>query len=234
MSPVPRGARTTQDRGLLSESVRRHLLESILDGTLVAGERLHDDQLTEWLGVSRTPIRTALERLADAGLVEMEPNRFTRVVRPDPSLLREALAVYGALHAAAAEAVVPDLDDAEVDELRCVAATALDGVARAAETRDHAAALEALGPVFDFVVGRTRNPVLVAALGGLETRLLFFVRSLRVVVTEAEAAAFAGEVVRAAEARDGRAAAAAMAAFLARQAGGARGGRSGGGVGGAA
>ncbi|WP_309146596.1 GntR family transcriptional regulator [Curtobacterium sp. MCBD17_021] len=49
------------------------------DGTLVPGERLNDDQLTAWLGVSRTPVREAIARLVAEGFVEMAANRYTKV-----------------------------------------------------------------------------------------------------------------------------------------------------------
>lgn len=51
----------------------------ILDGTLAPGSRLRDKELAEQLGVSRTPIREALLRLEDEGLVKTKPNRSTLV-----------------------------------------------------------------------------------------------------------------------------------------------------------
>ncbi|HUD01672.1 MAG TPA: GntR family transcriptional regulator [Rhabdochlamydiaceae bacterium] len=51
----------------------------ILDGTLTPGIQLRDKQLAEQLGVSRTPIREALLRLEDEGLVITKPNRSTLV-----------------------------------------------------------------------------------------------------------------------------------------------------------
>jgi DNA-binding GntR family transcriptional regulator len=51
----------------------------ILDGTLAPGAQLRDKQLAEQLGVSRTPIREALLRLEDEGLVKTTPNRSTLV-----------------------------------------------------------------------------------------------------------------------------------------------------------
>ena len=57
------------------------LREAIVDGTLAPGEQLHDEELCGWLGLSRTPVRDALRRLRDEGLVEMAPQRFTRVAR---------------------------------------------------------------------------------------------------------------------------------------------------------
>ncbi len=51
----------------------------ILDGTLAPGAQLRDKELAEQLGVSRTPIREALLRLEDEGLVKTKPNCSTLV-----------------------------------------------------------------------------------------------------------------------------------------------------------
>ncbi len=51
----------------------------ISGGTLERGARIHQEELAEELGVSRTPIREALRRLAAEGLVEMRTNRGARV-----------------------------------------------------------------------------------------------------------------------------------------------------------
>lgn len=82
MAIEPRGT-------VLGDEVYARLGEAILDGRLAPGERLRDQELAEWLGVSRTPVREALQRLERTGLVEVSPNRYTRVSIPDPSLLQE-------------------------------------------------------------------------------------------------------------------------------------------------
>jgi DNA-binding GntR family transcriptional regulator len=51
----------------------------ILDGTLAPGEQLRDKELAKQLGVSRTPVREALLRLEDEGLVKTKPNSSTLV-----------------------------------------------------------------------------------------------------------------------------------------------------------
>ena len=53
--------------------------ERIADGTLARGARVHQEDLATELGVSRTPVREALRRLAAEGLVEMRTNRGARV-----------------------------------------------------------------------------------------------------------------------------------------------------------
>jgi DNA-binding GntR family transcriptional regulator len=57
--------------------------ERISDGTLPRGGRLHQEDLATDLGVSRTPVREALRRLAAEGLVEMHTNRGARVADID-------------------------------------------------------------------------------------------------------------------------------------------------------
>src|SRR5262249_25402110 len=59
----------------LREDVHAALRDQIVEGRLPPGSRLQDVQLAHELGVSRTPIREALLRLAGEGLVESDPNR---------------------------------------------------------------------------------------------------------------------------------------------------------------
>ena len=59
----------------LKDRVYDELEEEILSGKLKSGDPLTELALCKRLGVSRTPIRGALQRLADEGLVDMLPNR---------------------------------------------------------------------------------------------------------------------------------------------------------------
>src|SRR3954454_19300768 len=62
-----------------AERTLASLRELILDGDLRPGTRLGEVELADRLGVSRTPVREALSRLAAEGLVEVAPNRGARV-----------------------------------------------------------------------------------------------------------------------------------------------------------
>jgi DNA-binding GntR family transcriptional regulator len=68
----------------MRDEAYRVLRRLILEGQLQPGERLRDQAIAAWLSVSRTPVREALTRLADEALVEMAPNRYTRVRPIDP------------------------------------------------------------------------------------------------------------------------------------------------------
>lgn len=63
--------------------------ERIGDGTLPRAARVHQEDLAAELGVSRTPVREALRRLAAEGLVEMRTNRGARVADLDPIDIRQ-------------------------------------------------------------------------------------------------------------------------------------------------
>lgn len=84
-------------RTLLRERVLHTITGAILDGTLAPGARLRDDELISWLGTSRAPIREALTQLADVGLVDMAPNRFTKVAEVTPKLYAESAAMWATL-----------------------------------------------------------------------------------------------------------------------------------------
>lgn len=64
----------------LEESVYLKLEEEILSGQLKRGDSLAETALSTRLGVSRTPLRGALHRLAEEGLVEISPNRSATVI----------------------------------------------------------------------------------------------------------------------------------------------------------
>ena len=84
---------------LLRDSVHDRLRDAIVDGTLAPGEVVRDTELATWLGVSRTPVREALLRLGEAGLVRSAPGRSTVVAEIDLAEVREAHAVVAAMHA---------------------------------------------------------------------------------------------------------------------------------------
>jgi len=64
--------------------------DRITSGSLPRGARVHQEDLAAELGVSRTPVREALRRLAAEGLVEMRTNRGARVADIDQGGMRGA------------------------------------------------------------------------------------------------------------------------------------------------
>lgn len=95
--PVPKNV-VHAPRELLRDDVYRRLRDAIVDGTFAPDEQLRDGELAEWLGVSRTPIREALLRLAHGGLVVAQPGRSTTVAGLDLRATRDAQSVVAAMH----------------------------------------------------------------------------------------------------------------------------------------
>jgi len=83
------------ERRTMSEDVYRRIRDAIVNGELRPGETIRDHELAEDLGTSRTPVRHALARLTEAGLVEMQRNRFTRVAPLKLDRIRDAVALFG-------------------------------------------------------------------------------------------------------------------------------------------
>lgn len=86
----------------LSDRVAEAVRDGIRTRRFVPTELYSVYQLAELLGVSRSPVREALLRLAETGLVRFERNRGFRVVLPDPHDVAEIFAVRLALEPPAA------------------------------------------------------------------------------------------------------------------------------------
>ena len=83
------------------------LEDEIVSGAIEAGVVLRQEQLSERFGVSRTPIREALRRLAALGLVSFVPNRGVRVRTLSREDLREAFLVRAELESLITELATP-------------------------------------------------------------------------------------------------------------------------------
>lgn len=98
-------------------SVFDQILGAVRRGELRPGQRISDAQLAEEFGVSRTPVREALVRLRELGIVEASASRFTRVAVIGRRQLVQALVVWAALYAAALDEVIPDASADLIEEL---------------------------------------------------------------------------------------------------------------------
>ncbi len=107
-------------------------------GELLPGESIKDGELAARLGVSRTPVREALQVLAQRGLVEMEPGRLTRVTETSIEDVARVYAPLAALQALAAELGTPHATTKDVEQMRRHNAALLKAVEaeNAAKARD--------------------------------------------------------------------------------------------------
>ncbi len=108
----------TQTGENLSARVYNQIKRLILCNEIMPGQKLYHQQLSERLGVSRTPVREALTRLVQEGYVSFLPNRgFTcKEIR-----IQEAEELYElreALEAFAVEKAIENLTESALDRLR--------------------------------------------------------------------------------------------------------------------
>ncbi|AVT29401.1 MULTISPECIES: GntR family transcriptional regulator [unclassified Plantactinospora] len=157
--PVPSHAPAI-DRRLLRDDVYHRLRDVIVDGSLAPGEQLRDVELAAWLGVSRTPVREALLRLAEAGLVVARPGRSTTVSSLDLRAVRDARDVVAAMHELAVREAVGSLTRADLEAMR----EANHRFGAAIEQGDVEAALRADDDLHAVPVSVTSNRALTAVL----------------------------------------------------------------------
>jgi DNA-binding GntR family transcriptional regulator len=106
------------DRPLLSEQALEVIRRAIVVGELAPGTPVKDVELAARMGLSRTPVREALARLADEGLIESKPHSYTRVTPLDTDAVRDAHAVVQSMHGLATRLAVPRLTAEHLDAMR--------------------------------------------------------------------------------------------------------------------
>jgi DNA-binding GntR family transcriptional regulator len=99
-------------------NIANSLEQMIFDGTFADGDRLDEVRLAEQFGVSRTPLREALQRLESSGLVTLIPRRGAFVRQPGPLELLEMFEVMAELEAVCARLAARRMSDDALDELR--------------------------------------------------------------------------------------------------------------------
>ena len=157
--PIPQDA-SPLDRTLLRNNVFERLRDAVVDGTFAPGEQLKDVELAAWLGVSRTPVREALLRLAASGLVVTQPGRSTVVSLIDDRTVRDARDVVAAMHQLAVRQAVDSLTDDDLEKMRA----ANRAFAAAIETGDVRAALDADEALHSVPVVALGNEAVAAVL----------------------------------------------------------------------
>ncbi len=121
MATVSLPLRRVGDGTVLKDRIYEELKRAItsLDIYQDAGEhRLDERQLSEDLGVSRTPIREALCRLENDGFVRTVPRRGAFVARKTKAELLEMITVWAALESMAARLITERASDEEIKSLR--------------------------------------------------------------------------------------------------------------------
>jgi DNA-binding GntR family transcriptional regulator len=157
----------TLARVCLRDAAYDRLRDWIVDGTLTPGEPLRDEVLAEALGMSRTPIREALQRLEDDGLVVTTSTRRTFVSPVTLAQAREVFPIVASLEALALDLAAARMDPAALDAMRA----ANERLASALESEDRGAALEADTALHAVLIERAQNSELTGVLDELKSKV---------------------------------------------------------------
>jgi DNA-binding GntR family transcriptional regulator len=176
--PLPEDAPTVH-RPPAGALALQQLQQWIEDGTLQPGEVLRDTEIAAKLGVSRTPIREAFQRLEQLGLLVTTRNTRTEVApaRPqDAELLYVPLSV---LHEVAVRFAIGKLERQDFDAMT----EANERLRDAAERGDAVATRQADEEFHAVLLNRTGNPFLVQAIDWLSVHsrrlnTLYFTKDL--------------------------------------------------------
>ncbi len=110
----------------LKDTVYQSLKDAISNMDIYSGEeppKLDERKLADDLGVSRTPIREAITRLEQEGLVVTYPRRGAFVVRKSKEEILEIICVWAGLEGMAARLVTENASDEEIASMRKLFAT---------------------------------------------------------------------------------------------------------------
>jgi DNA-binding GntR family transcriptional regulator len=150
-------------RPALRDQVYQELRRAILSGPISPGSVLVQEQLAEQLGISRTPVRDALDRLANEGLVIRSNGGRVQVAPLSIAELREKYEVRQALEGLALRLAAEHLDEGAMAKLEALIQT----MRVAAERHDHPLVTEAGNKFHDTIIAACSNKYLIQLLTSL-------------------------------------------------------------------
>lgn len=110
----------------LKSKIYESLKAAIMDMNIYDSDaelRLDERRLSEQFGISRTPLREALARLDQEGLVNIVPRRGIYIVRKSKAEILEMITVWAALESMAARLITQNATDEEIATLRALCTT---------------------------------------------------------------------------------------------------------------
>lgn len=154
----------------LTDQVMAAVRDAVRSGALVPGELYSTYQVADLLGVSRSPVREALVRLADIGMVQLERNRGFRVVLPEPRQIAEIFHLRLLLEVPAARRAA----QRPAPELMAALSRELDRMRAAARAHDERLFMRHDQRLHDLILDVSGNERLTGLIDGLRdiTRLL--------------------------------------------------------------
>lgn len=155
------------ERRRLSDVAFDQLKDAIIREEILPLERIRDAELADRLGLSRTPIREAINRLIEIGLVETKPGSHTRVTDLTQESVTMTLDVLQQLDRLAIESAVPKLTPHDLTLAREINRE----FAEAVSAQDLAGALRADHKFHQYLREASGNPVLSRVIAQLDPQV---------------------------------------------------------------
>lgn len=138
-----------------------YIRDKILHGELEGGTKLVEERLANELGVSRTPVREAIRKLEEEGLVKQK-----KVIKPTEADLRYMFEVRILLEGAAARSAAEFMKEENLIRLKeCIA------IGRTGSTDE---IMEANKDFHELIVGATNNPIMVDIIERMKSIIYLF------------------------------------------------------------
>jgi DNA-binding GntR family transcriptional regulator len=156
---VESGERGDGRRPSLTDKAYDHVRDAILHGEIPVGTVLAEATIADELGISKTPVRQALQLLRTEGLLEVGPRRQLVVRGFSVGHRNEILRIREALEKIAVETACTEMSIEDIDMLRLI----LMRQRRAADAQDEEGFLE-LDEQFHILIATGANLPIVARL----------------------------------------------------------------------
>lgn len=141
-----------------SEQVAEYIKQSILEGELSPGDQVKEVVLSTKLGISRAPIREALQILAREGLIHSQPQKGKHVAALTAKQIKDSYFTGGVLEAAAVTQALPLYTDEDISNLEKI----VEEMRIFAESEDSSNSLASLDSTFhNILFSRIDNDLLI-------------------------------------------------------------------------
>lgn len=102
---------------LLSEDIADSIRAAIIKGEFKPGEKISEGDLSESMGISRTPLREAFRKLENEGFIEIIPRKGAVVTGIVPAEVNDLYEIKGTLEGLAARLAVANLKEKDIERL---------------------------------------------------------------------------------------------------------------------
>lgn len=153
----------------LKDHVYKYIADEILKGNLTPSQRISENEISQVLEVSRTPVREALIQLSCEGILESIPRKGFIVRTLEPEGVRELYSVLGALDGFAARLACPFLSESDYRNMKFHIGS-MDLAIEDYNFEMYHSQQEAFHQVY---ISACRNSTLIHQLQALKNRLIY-------------------------------------------------------------